>query len=54
MKRLILFGITLLPCIYGYNQCADPANIYKFEFNGKKYEVVKEELSWADAAACSK
>ena len=54
MKRLILIGITLLPCIYGYNQCADPANIYKFEFNGKKYEVVKEELSWADAVACSK
>jgi len=54
MKRLILFAITLLLFINGYNQCADPANIYKFDYNGKKYEVVKEELSWSNAADCSK
>ena len=54
MKRVQLFVIVCLLFIKGYSQCADPVNIFQFEFDAKTYEVVKEELSWDDAAACSK
>ena len=54
MKRLVLFGTAFFLYLNGYAQCADPANIYLFQFKGKNYEVVKEELGWEDAAACSK
>ncbi len=54
MKKFILLGIALTLVFNGFSQCADLSNIYQFEYNGKNYEVVKEELSWDDAAACSK
>ncbi len=34
-------------------QCADPANVYMFVYNGRSYEVVRENRSWIDAAACA-
>jgi len=34
-------------------QCADEANIYSFEFDGTAYEVVKENQTWVNAAACA-
>ena len=37
---------------YGQN-CADPANIYQFSYNGKNYEIVKELKSWDEAANCA-
>ncbi len=33
--------------------CADPANIYTFQYNGKTYELVRENKNWAAAAACA-
>lgn len=54
MKQLLLFSALFLltggPLIA---QCADPANIYGFTYNGKGYEVVKEMKTWAVAAACA-
>lgn len=33
--------------------CVDTTQIYKFKYNGKKYELVKERKSWDSAAACA-
>ena len=53
MKRYLLFLITVALTGSLYGQCADTANIYTFTFGGKVYEVVMENMSWADAAACA-
>ena len=34
-------------------QCASAANIYPFVYNGQNYEVIKENKTWIDAAACA-
>lgn len=42
--------------VSGFNlqgQCANPANIYSFNYNGKTYQVVKENKNWIGAAACA-
>ena len=36
-----------------FSQCADPSNIYSFEFNGSSYEIVMEKQTWGDAAMCA-
>lgn len=33
--------------------CANTANIYTFQYNGKTYELVRENKTWANAAACA-
>jgi len=53
MKKALLLLTLLYISLAGRSQCADPANIYQFEYNEKSYQVVKEELNWADAAACA-
>ena len=48
--------ILLFICIniyYVNAQCANTANIYRFDFNGHTYEVVKENKSWTEAVACA-
>lgn len=35
------------------NSCVDESNVYSFTFGGKDYEVVKEQKTWAEAAACA-
>ncbi|MCF8297997.1 MAG: T9SS type A sorting domain-containing protein [Saprospiraceae bacterium] len=54
MKKLIftiiaLFGISYL----AISQCASVSNIYSFTYNGKNYEVVKEQKTWSQSAACA-
>lgn len=53
--RLKLFTllISMFIASYGISQCADTANIYDFQYNGKDYEIVKEQQNWSDAAACA-
>ena len=34
-------------------QCVNPANVYAFTHNGKNYEVVRENKSWIESAACA-
>lgn len=43
------FSITLS----NSNSCSDDANIYSFIYDNKSYEIVKENKSWIDAAACA-
>jgi Secretion system C-terminal sorting domain/Lectin C-type domain len=53
-----LFKTLLLGFIFStsntlFGQCADTTNIYSFVYNGKIYELVKENKSWADASSCA-
>lgn len=54
-----LFGILAILAITALNnivnaQCvSDENNVYAFEYDGKNYEVVKENLNWENAAACA-
>jgi hypothetical protein len=34
-------------------QCATEANTFSFTYNGHDYEIVKENKTWVDAAACA-
>lgn len=34
-------------------QCVNTANIYSFAYNGKSYEVVKENKAWLNASLCA-
>ena len=49
LSVLLLF----LGSFMAIGQCADTSNIYAFKYNSKTYEVVKENKSWVDAAACA-
>ncbi|MCB0282270.1 MAG: T9SS type A sorting domain-containing protein [Calditrichaeota bacterium] len=57
MKKITHFSFYLIVLLFSswvYSQnCADSINIYTFTYKGKKYEVVKENKTWADAAACA-
>jgi hypothetical protein len=34
-------------------QCADASNIYSFIYDGKSYEIVRENKTWLEAASCA-
>jgi hypothetical protein len=57
MKKLyytifIPLGISLAINLNA-QECADSANIYSFSYEGVSYEIVKENKTWTDAAACA-
>jgi len=59
MKTTLLSGLLILTFIglsqKSNAQCiGDTNNIYTFFYNGDKYEIVKENLNWTNAAACAK
>lgn len=45
--------VLMLPNMNAFGQCAEAENIYLFNYNGKSYEIVKENKTWTDAAACA-
>ncbi len=47
------FDMNFTVTITGNSSCANSANIYPFTYNGKSYEIVKENKTWTDAAACA-
>ncbi len=53
MKTLFLTLLLLALHTGVFSQCADTANIYTFTYNGKIYEVVRQMMTWADAASCA-
>lgn len=34
-------------------ECADQANVFQFTYNDKSYEIVKQNMTWTEAAACA-
>ena len=53
LKNIFLFIILMMYATTGFNQCADPSNIYEFVYDGHSYEVVKENSTWTDAVNCA-
>jgi len=53
MKIFILVVLFCLQLTNVFSQCANTANVYSFTFNGKLYEVIKENKSWNNAATCA-
>ena len=57
MKKIIYILLISQVCLLGVSitaqDCADPANIYSFTYGDKIYEIIKENKTWADAAACA-
>ena len=49
---LMLPGL-LFPFCSVAAQCANDENIHQFNYNGKTYEIIKENKTWAEAAACA-
>jgi len=53
MKKLALLvsicGLSQL----NFAQCVEEANVFEFMHDGKIYEIIKENKSWAEAAACA-
>ncbi len=53
LKNTVITIIFLLSNYLLFGQCADTSNIYSFIYNGKTYEVIKENKTWIDAALCA-
>lgn len=53
MKHLI-FTAALFTAVDMQSQCvSNPANVYSFTVSNIPYEIVRENKTWADAAACA-
>ena len=52
LKTIFASLVTLLSLNVSA-QCADPANIYSFTYNGHSYDVIKENKTWTDAVTCA-
>jgi len=53
LKILVTITIVLMGNYTVLGQCANSSNIYSFVYNGKTYEVIKENKTWIDAASCA-
>lgn len=53
MTRTVFLLLSLFVTAKAGAQCASESNIYTFTYNGKNYEVVKENKTWTLAAACA-
>lgn len=51
--ELFIVQIVILSSISNAQYCADSSNIYTFVYSGNKYEIVKENKNWIDAAICA-
>ncbi|MDN3691227.1 T9SS type A sorting domain-containing protein [Chryseobacterium tructae] len=51
-KKLLILFTTGLAVSFSA-QCANPANVNSYTYNGKVYEVIKELKNWNDAALCA-
>lgn len=54
-KSLHLFAITLF-VFHSADvaaQCANASSVYSFDYDGKSYEIIKENKTWVTAAACA-
>jgi len=53
LKISVLTIIFLMSNYLALGQCANTSNIYSFVYNGRTYEVIKENKNWVDAASCA-
>lgn len=53
MKKIIAVIAIVCTNTLAFGQCAVSSSIYSFNFNGHRYEVVKENKNWKDANSCA-
>jgi len=53
LKASVTTIILLMSYYLVIGQCASTSNIYSFVYNGKTYEVIKENKTWEDAVTCA-
>lgn len=56
MKKILRLGIAAFLLIQATNataQCAEVSAIYSFTYDGRSYEIIKDNKSWVNAAACA-
>lgn len=53
VKKLLFVIVLATIHSYGFGQCANSANIYSFNYNGKTYEIIRENKTWINAATCA-
>jgi len=55
MKRSLLVCFLAISAFarLGYAQCASASSIYRFDYAGHTYKIVKEKVAWNDAASCA-
>lgn len=53
LSQLAVLMLLIASPYFADAQCANQNNIYTFVHNGKSYEVVRENKTWASAAACA-
>ncbi len=59
MKRTFknVVGITFfllgISNVHVFGQCVSAVNVHTFTYDGKNYELIKENKSWENAAACA-
>jgi len=52
-KKLLVLLPLLLLFQEGKAQCAAAQNVFAFTYDGKTYEIIKENKTWVNAAACA-
>lgn len=52
-KKLLFIIALVIVSNYGYGQCANDINIHTFTYNGKTYEIIKENQTWVAASSCA-
>jgi len=53
LGQLIVMMVFMTSYHTAQAQCASAANIYSFTYNGKNYEVVRQNTTWINAASCA-
>ncbi len=54
MKKKAFFGLIIFGLFHVLSaQCPENLSSYKFKYNGHNYILIKEALSWVDAAKCA-
>ena len=54
MMKIFTLITTTLISISAIGQCvSDEGNVYSFTYAGANYEIIKENKTWTDAAACA-
>ncbi len=53
MKHIYLFFLASLGSFAANAQCLDTNNVYSFNYAGSNYELVRENKTWVEAAACA-
>ncbi len=53
IKRLVFAVLMVGSYQSSFAQCASASNIYAFSYNGKNYEVVRQNETWINAASCA-